>query len=402
MNMSDITLVVVSPLKGFRDAFGALTFTRKFIEGMQLYREYWDGPITLLCEPSDTPSNNLDNVAIESVAFAIKCAPMTADFLRASIPGRSVVLSSVGEQFNHVSSVCREKGVPCVYISEYTLKTRLQIVDEAKKPLIRSAWSKLRQVQQELAQRKAIRNSAGIQSNGLPTYDAYHRLNESPHLYFDGRVEESMLATEEAIDRRLEEMKAGGKIRLLFSGRLDPMKGVRDLPIVAQHLIEMRVPFEMSICGDGELKDELQAHIRAAHLEDHVSLDGILDFKSDLVPYVTREVDLFVCCHRQGDPSCTYVETMSCGVPVAGYANEALLSLARHSGAGWASPIGDPLSLAQLIGWIANNPAALRQQSMQSLAFARDHTFEKTFKRRISHLKQITEKSFGRGSVPAI
>jgi colanic acid/amylovoran biosynthesis glycosyltransferase len=286
---------------------------------------------------------------------------------------------------------------PCeFYVSEYTLKTRLQIVDEAKKPLIRSAWSKLRQVQQELAQRKAIRNSAGIQSNGLPTYDAYHHLNESPHLYFDGRVEESMLATEEAIDRRFAEMKTGGKIRLLFSGRLDPMKGVRDLPIVAQHLVEMRVPFQMSICGGGELKDELHAHIKAAHLEEHVSLDGILDFKSHLVPYVTRAVDLFVCCHRQGDPSCTYLETMSCGVPVAGYANEALLSLARHSGAGWASPVGNPLSLARLIGWLWNNPEALRQQSIRSLEFARDHSFEKTFKRRISHLEQIAEKYFGR------
>jgi colanic acid/amylovoran biosynthesis glycosyltransferase len=393
--MNGITLVVISPLKAFRSTSGVLTFTRKFIEGMQLYREYWDGPITLLCEPSDTPSNNLDNIPIENIDFEIKCAPMTTDFLRASIPGRSVVLSSVGEQFNHVSSVCREKDIPCVYVSEYTLKTRLQIVDEAKKPLIRSAWSKLRQVQQELAQRKAIRNSAGIQSNGLPTYDAYQHLNASPHLYFDGRVEETMLATEDAIDRRLEQMKAGGKIRLLFSGRLDPMKGVRDLPIVAQHLVEMRVPFEMSICGDGELKDELRDHIRAARLEDYVSLDGVLDFKETLVPYVTRAVDLFVCCHRQGDPSCTYLETMSCGVPVAGYANEALSSLAKHSGAGWTSPIGDPLSLARLIEWIRNNPVTLRQQSIRSLEFARDHTFEKTFARRIAHLEQIAEKSFG-------
>ena len=47
-----------------------------------------------------------------------------------------------------------------------------------------------------------------------------------------------------------------------------------------------------------------------------VQFRGNLDFKHRLVPLLQNEIDLFVCPHVQGDPSCTYLETMACGVPL--------------------------------------------------------------------------------------
>jgi colanic acid/amylovoran biosynthesis glycosyltransferase len=231
--MHDVTLVVVSPLKGVNLPNGNIMLTQKFVDGMALYRKLWKGPIRLFCEPADRPSNNLDNVEVGAADFQTQCADLTDDVLRLSLPSRSLVLSSVGEQFNRVSRICREMGLPCVYITEYSLRTRLQIIEEYRRNFPRRTWAKLRQVQQELAQRKAIANSAGVQCNGLPTYQTYKGISPNPHLFFDSRIEEEMLANRSSIERRISQMKSAKKIRLLFSGRLDLMKGVNDLPIVA-------------------------------------------------------------------------------------------------------------------------------------------------------------------------
>src|SRR5438132_9180518 len=119
-SMTDIVLVVISPLKGFTLPSGKIMLTEKFVDGMKLYRELWDGPILHICEPANHPSGNLDNIEVpaRNSDFDTICAPLTDDMLRASIPKRSLVLTSVGENFNSVSAICKELGVPCVYVTE--------------------------------------------------------------------------------------------------------------------------------------------------------------------------------------------------------------------------------------------------------------------------------------------
>jgi glycosyltransferase involved in cell wall biosynthesis len=162
---------------------------------------------------------------------------------------------------------------------------------------------------------------------------------------------------------------------------------------VAAHLKRLGVPFTMTICGDGEYLPRLRADISRKGVADRVTLKGVLDFKTELVPFVTNETDLFVCCHRQGDPSCTYLETMACGVPIAGYGNEAWGGLARIGGTGWVASVGDPIELAERIAALQRDRAALEQASRRALAFAREHSFEKTFRRRIEHLDQVAARS---------
>ena len=74
--------------------------------------------------------------------------------------------------------------------------------------------------------------------------------------------------------------------------------------------------FHLSICGEGESKQAMSRTIQAEQLGRYVSLNGILEFKTELVPFVKSDIDLFICCHSQGDPSCTYLETMSSEFPL--------------------------------------------------------------------------------------
>jgi glycosyltransferase involved in cell wall biosynthesis len=176
-------------------------------------------------------------------------------------------------------------------------------------------------------------------------------------------------------------------LRLLFSGRLVAMKGGDHLIRVASELQRLGTAFEMTICGGGCQEPQMKAEVARLGLGDRVKFAGVLDFKTDLTPMVKRRADLFVCCHRSGDPSCTYLETMACGVPIVGYENEAFKGLVRESGAGWATEMDRPVRLASKIAELAANRRAIVDASRQALAFARLWTFEETFKARIEHLK---------------
>ena len=160
----------------------------------------------------------------------------------------------------------------------------------------------------------------------------------------------------------------GKKLRLTFSGRLSLMKGVDDLLNVAQHLRKMLDGwFHLSICGEGEYASQLHKDIRANELENFVTMRGTMDFKTQLVPFVTNETDIFVCCHRQGDPSCTYLETMACGVPIVGYANDAWEQLSHHSNSGWVTKLGDPEMLAYKIASLNREPETIAREAHKSL-----------------------------------
>ena len=117
-----------------------------------------------------------------------------------------------------------------------------------------------------------------------------------------------------------------------------------------------------------------------------MKLPGVLDFHTQLLPMVARSVDLFVCCHRQGDPSCTYLETMSCGTPIVGYDNEAFRGVVDQSGAGWLTPMDDPTELAACIAALHSSRDLLADAALRSLDFASNHTFEKVMQARVDHL----------------
>ena len=386
--MQNVNLIVMSPLKAVRRPNEKVLLTRKFVDGMALYRELWKGPTTLLCEPSEIESDNLDNIeiSIEHGPFKTICKPFSDSGLSKLLSGPSVVMTGGGKVLSFVNAVCRRANVPCVYVTEYSLKTRLQIVKAERQSLLRRAVRSLRQIQQEVALRRAISLADGVQCNGTPTYSAYKSLTPRPLLFFDTRANEDMLTTPERISARSANLMER-PIHLVFSGRLKLMKGVNHLPLVADHLRKLGIRFKMSICGDGECLPQLQQDVRKFDLEDCVTFRGTLDFKTELLPFVADEADLFVCCHAQGDPSCTYLETMACGVPIIGYENEAFAGLVEVSGVGWLTPVNDPKALAAKIASL--KPRDLTIAANQSLSFARDHTFEKTFQRRIDHLDMV-------------
>jgi hypothetical protein len=120
-----------------------------------------------------------------------------------------------------------------------------------------------------------------------------------------------------------------------------------------------------------------------------VKLHGPVDFATELVPFCRKHADIYLSCHRQSDPSCTYLESMGCGLAVAGYDNRMWSALRRASGAGWTAPLGRATALADVIARLGRERQEVVQACRAAYSFAAAHAFEHEFRKRIDHLAAL-------------
>lgn len=376
-------------LKAAQTPDGKVVLTRKFLSGMEEYAKLWQGRMRVIMEPTEERSDNLDNVELHrhEIPFTLRLLPFDAKELAVVFHDASLVVGTAHQHSHKMLAASKRARVPIVFIYEYSLQTRLQVVRETTPNLARRWRRYVWQLGQERRNLSTASKAAGIQCNGTPTYDAYNRYNPHSLLFFDTRVRSDMVITEGELERRLRRMFLGHPIRLAFSGRLDPIKGVKYLVPLARELRDRLIPFHLTIMGDGPEFDRVQMEVMEAGLIGHVDMTGTLQFETELVPTMKGSVDVFVCPHVQGDPSCTYLETLACGVPIVGFDNQAFEGLVRKTNTGWTTPMHDVRSLAAKIVEIAANKMELAQRSRAARRFALQHTMEKTFAARVEHLR---------------
>ncbi len=386
--MKDQELILLPALAASVDAEGKLFLTQKYLDGVAEYAKNWPGPVTTLARLTKHPIRDLDpvEVLLENGPNSIEIRPQDHGHLASRLIGAAGVMAFLAPDEAPMLQVCNEIEVPVVFVSEYSPKTERQIVDsEVSNPIIRvrrKAWLQ----GAERMRRKMLQKSAGLQCSGTPTYDIYRPLQSNALLFFDNRVREADILLDDALSLKTSEILKKQPLRLVFGGRLTAMKGVLDLPRIAKALVDLGVPFSLDIVGDGPLTEELRAAISAPPLANFVALHRPMDFRTEWIPYLKTSADLFICPHPQGDPSSTYPEVMSCGVAIAGYANEAFSGIVSHSNSGFLSPIGKPALLAQRIAQLHEDRHELAVAMNRAVAFARKHTFEATFARRMDHL----------------
>ena len=387
----NLHLTIVQALPAKKLPNDMVLLTRKLEEATIKFGELWPGPITVLMEETEEESRQIDPKEFELSGLPFKLEIGSFDKINPDklLHKTSLVLATLGYRQNHISQVCKEANIPCIYISEYTLKTRRQIVAVEESQPIKRLWRTRWEEKQERKQLNAIALADGLQCNGTPTYNIYKNLCPDTLLFFDTRITEQMLVTPEELEKRTQSLMDNKPLRLVFSGRLNKMKGADHLLDVAQELKQLKIPFELSISGRGDLEKIMHQRIAAEGLSSYVKMLGVPDFNTVFFPLVKASIDLFICCHRQGDPSCTYIETMSCGVPIVGYANEAFEGIVGQSKAGWLVEMNQPKLLAKKIAELNLQRAEIKKMSQKAIDFARKHTFEKTYNARISQMKQI-------------
>lgn len=365
-----------------------LLLDKKFVEGMRLYAENWAGRVGCLLPESlaDQPFGEVLDPSL--LPFKVNLHPKGHYITAAELQGYDIVLcSGDNDQYLHIAEVCRNQEKSLFFIIENIPETRRQIVMlDRNKSILKKLKSILYIHRQEIRRRKAFSLANGLQANGYPAAQHYHTLNPNTLLYLDNRINANLLATEAEMAARRNYLTSGGRLRLIHSGRLEPLKGSQDLIQIACHLRDQKLDFILDIFGTGSLESDIREGISRYRLQDHVRMQGVADFATELVPYARQNGDIFISCHRQSDPSCSYLENMGCGLAVMGYSNKMWNALMQESGAGWATPLGNWKALAEKLLEISVNRTDLAITSGKAWNFTKKHLLENTFKNRIAHL----------------
>lgn len=386
----ELTLFAAVPAARMPD--GRLLMDEKFVSGMVLHAKRWNGPVrAVMRELGQGALPFAAPVDPSTLPFAVTLMPQDVPLEHAlgAAPGLVLALADMPDQLS-LGDAARARGLHVVYGIEYTLETRLRIARlERDRSLPRRLWSMLWHLRTERARRRALREAEGIQLNGFPAERIYAGLNPQALRYLDNRMSAEMLATPAEVDARRLRHEQGLPLRLIHSGRLERMKGGHLLVPLASALRDKGVPFSLAIYGAGALEAEIRQGIAEHGLSDRVQLHPSVPFETGLVPISRREADVFVSCHVQSDPSCTYLEAMGCGLPVVGFANDMLKGLALESDAAWCLPVGNVRAMADQIARLDGDRAEVMRRAEAGLAYARRHDFTTEFDARMQHLARV-------------
>jgi len=364
---------------GVRIQDNRLTVDRKFHVGMLRYAQTLRAPIVAINPPLAPSEKIMDavEVPLNELPYQIFTTTDTARMVAAI---RAARLVYGYEDFMQAGTMARSFGVPYIMTLEYDLQT--QMVENSSKvsglprKLARRARSLLNYYAHIVP---AIRQAHSLHCNGYPIYEATAGYNDNRLLYLDSRMSQDSLISDGKLRVRLETL-GQRTVRLLYSGRYEPMKGALDVIRVGRECLRRGMNIEMHCYGQGSQHDAMVALAGDSAIKVHAAIPY-----PELVK-LAHTFDLFVCCHIQSDPSCTYLESMGAGLPIAGYENRMWRGLRQASAAGAASPLGNPGQVVDSIQRLLSEPNFLQKASANALSFARAHTFETEFQKRVAAL----------------
>jgi L-malate glycosyltransferase len=154
----------------------------------------------------------------------------------------------------------------------------------------------------------------------------------------------------------------GRAARVIYVGRLQPVKGVTVLIEAWQH-VHAEVPgARLVIAGDGPLRAELERRIAALGIGDSVEMLG----RCDDVPRQLMAADIYVQpSFQEGLPNAV-LEAMSASLPIVATRISGNEELVREGVNGKLVPVGDPRRLASAIIELLAQPTGARRMGLAS------------------------------------
>ena len=326
---------------------------------------------------SPTFPRNLDKVSDYLPSNSIYLELPTSDLIEKLSPD---IISTLGTPAVKPIEV---QNIPVCYSIEFTSKTRLDAYySQPNISLIDKVRIYVGEKRQNKKFKQLIYNASGIEINGDGAYKEYGSLNPHTIRYYDHRIYQHDLDSVQISTQP----KNGAGITVAFSGRWTAIKGTDLFLEIAARTYTLNPDIQFVIMGDGEYRDLVQEY----QYPNLLNL-GFIKFDPEWKKYVRDYVDIMLLPHRQGDPSCTYFESLGMGVPVVGFSNDTLTPLVER-GVGWEFSRFDVSAVAQKIVELNRDYAQVTQRALQAHKFMSDKSFEKTNRMRAEHMMNVVRR----------
>jgi len=164
-----------------------------------------------------------------------------------------------------------------------------------------------------------------------------------------------------------------------YIGRLSEEKGVLNFVKAIPEILKERDDLEFLICGDGELRDEIEKYVSENNLNDKVKLAGWIPHEK--LPDYLNELKLVVLpSFTEGLPN-IMLEAMACGTPVLATPVGAISDVIKDEETGFIMKDNSPECIARNV-IRALNHSNLEQVAQNARALVeKEFTFEKAVER---------------------
>ncbi len=160
---------------------------------------------------------------------------------------------------------------------------------------------------------------------------------------------------------------------LITVGRLNFQKGHRDLIPAISNIVQEFPNTYFVWVGDGDLRSELEAQLKALHLTDKVLLLG---HRSD-VSRLLRAADLFVFpTYFEGGQSFAVAEAMMAQLPIVTSDASGIPEVLSHQVHGVIFKVGDRGGLLTALRWALSHPEQMQAMADNAQTRAQDFTEE--------------------------
>ncbi|MFB6151949.1 MAG: glycosyltransferase family 4 protein [Haloarculaceae archaeon] len=164
--------------------------------------------------------------------------------------------------------------------------------------------------------------------------------------------------------------------RVLYVGRLVPVKGVDDLIDAVGSLAAAGRDVALDVVGTGKSEADLRARAAESPAADAVTFHGFVPFGPDLFDRY-READAFVLpSHSEGFPN-VVLEAMAHGVPVVATRVGGIDEVVTDGETALLVPPGDSEALADAVGRLQDDPGLRARLVRNGVELAREYTVER-------------------------
>lgn len=222
----------------------------------------------------------------------------------------------------------------------------------------------------ELLLKRVLRDAEAI---WVPT-DDYQDLISTKYGIPRERVIPIRCGTAHRIVDQPKTLPAGGERKVLFVGRLAVQKNIPLLlEAVAVYLRKYGRDLRVTLAGEGELREKLEAQVSRLGLAGNVTFAGALHGEQLEAAY--QDADLLALTSNQESFGLVFIEAMTKGVPIVSVDIPAVGNVVEN-GVNGVLAQQDPESVAAAFHAVLTDPARYEQMSRNNLAKARIYDWD--------------------------
>lgn len=232
----------------------------------------------------------------------------------------------------------------------------------------------------------SMRHSRLSLLQGAAVFDAYKDIAPNPHKVLNVQVTEADRLPDTAYAAKLEKVRSGAPLSILYTGRVIPMKGPEDWQKALAHAFANGLRGEATWYGDGDLIEPMRRGAVDRGIAGRVAYAGNVD-RGEVFAQM-READLFLFCHLTDESPRCLVESITAATPIVGFASLYACDLVAEHGGGAFVDTGDWRALGDLLVALDQDRERLAGLIEGARASSRLYDREQAIQQRIRLMRQ--------------